>query len=1032
MKNLKKFLIILFIAGILAFIMAESASSQQALGAGSGTIDKLPQYIEIKEAGVSKTTKAKSLNFTGATVTGTNGAMTIAISAGGGAWGTITGTLSNQTDLQAALDAKQPLDSDLTTIAGLTATTDNFLQSKAGAWASRTIAQVKTDLGLSGTNSGDQTTAGTTNRITVTNGSTSPVVDIAATYVGQSSLTTLGTITTGVWNGTAIANANLANSTISGISLGSNLNALTATDTSLTFSGSYNGNLARTVGLNLANANTWTGKQTFNTTAPRFGTITGSTQCLHVDTNGDISGTGSDCGSGSGGLTVGTTAIASGTTTRVLYDNAGTLGEYTVSGSGNVAMTTNGVFTTPNLGVPSAITLTNATGLPIAGLVSSTSTALGVGSLELGNASDTTLTRSAGGILAVEGIDQVNLSASQTLTNKTLTTPVINGTITGTGQATAATASTIVMRDANANTAVNNITTGFATTATAAGTTTMTVADKQTQVWTGSSTQTIKLPTTSVLQGQQYTIINQSSGAVTVQSSGANTIVILAASTSASFTAVVAAPTTAANWDAQYLSVKAASGKSGTFSNTLTLAGTDNSTLNIGTGGTLGTAAYTATGAYEVPLTFSTGLTRSTNTITVNTSQNIATLSNLTSNGLVTTSASNGTLGITAMGTGIATFLGTPTSANLAAAITNETGSGALVFGTSPDFTTSLTLGGVAVDTISSTATLTNKTMTSSTNVLGGVTMTLGSDASYDTYYRSSGGVLTRLANGTTGQVLTATTGGAPTWTTLSIPTVPYYSQQIVTNNGSNQPNSSQNFSTSNNDGSILIIYDSGQTSLTRWARDSATGRYNITHSIDPTISCPSSDTCSMVVLGSFIYYFSNGGTNVTAARFALADLTGETNMTVPTVGCNGAITAWTNNTSIYFGCGGGAGGFTTTAVNWTVSGTTFSAGTNGTLFDNLFYQYQSSTFNDGTNIYVVQTQTGAATNWIIHKCSDAFCSSKTTTTTLRKSYSSLEGQSPLAVNIDATKYYVGWLIPIFNATVQTNAFWYLEPVTKP
>ena len=37
-------------------------------------------------------------------------------------WGGITGTLSNQTDLQAALDAKQPLDSDLTAIAALTTT----------------------------------------------------------------------------------------------------------------------------------------------------------------------------------------------------------------------------------------------------------------------------------------------------------------------------------------------------------------------------------------------------------------------------------------------------------------------------------------------------------------------------------------------------------------------------------------------------------------------------------------------------------------------------------------------------------------------------------------------------------------------------------------------------------------------------------------------------------------------------------------------------------------------------------------------
>jgi hypothetical protein len=45
--------------------------------------------------------------------------------------------------------------------------------------------------------------SGTTNRITSTGGTT-PVIDISAAYVGQSSITTLGTITTGVWNGTAI------------------------------------------------------------------------------------------------------------------------------------------------------------------------------------------------------------------------------------------------------------------------------------------------------------------------------------------------------------------------------------------------------------------------------------------------------------------------------------------------------------------------------------------------------------------------------------------------------------------------------------------------------------------------------------------------------------------------------------------------------------------------------------------------------------------------------------------------------------
>jgi hypothetical protein len=49
-----------------------------------------------------------------------------------------------------------------------------------------------------------------------------------------------------------------------------------------------------------------------------------------------------------------------------------------------------------------------------------------------------------------------------------------------------------------------------------------------------------------------------------------------------------------------------------------------------------------------------------------------------------------GGTGIASFGTGIATFLGTPSSANLAAAVTGETGSGALVFATSPTLVTPL------------------------------------------------------------------------------------------------------------------------------------------------------------------------------------------------------------------------------------------------------------------------------------------------------------------------------------------------------
>src|SRR5271170_1968160 len=65
------------------------------------------------------------------------------------------------------------------------------------------------------------------------------------------------------------------------------------------------------------------------------------------------------------------------------------------------------------------------------------------------------------------------------------------------------------------------------------------------------------------------------------------------------------------------------------------------------------------------------------------------------------------------------------------------------------------------------TQSLTNKTITSSTNVLGGVTMTLGSDGTGDVYYRASGGALTRLGAGSNGQVLELS-GGLPSWATVT------------------------------------------------------------------------------------------------------------------------------------------------------------------------------------------------------------------------------------------------------------------------
>lgn len=90
---------------------------------------------------------------------------------------------------------------------------------------------------LSGTNTGDQTTSGTANRITVTSGTTNPVIDIAATYVGQASITTVGTITTGSWQANPVGDSYISSSSTWNAKL-DNITGLVSAGTNVSITGS--------------------------------------------------------------------------------------------------------------------------------------------------------------------------------------------------------------------------------------------------------------------------------------------------------------------------------------------------------------------------------------------------------------------------------------------------------------------------------------------------------------------------------------------------------------------------------------------------------------------------------------------------------------------------------------------------------------------------------------------------------------------------------------------------------------------------
>ena len=108
-------------------------------------------------------------------------------------------------------------------------------------------------------------------------------------------------------------------------------------------------------------------------------------------------------------LTVGSTTIASGTSTRILYDNAGVLGEYTITGTGTVvAMQTSPSFTTPSLGVATATSINGN----ILTTGSSTYTGTAAATYTFPGASATI----------------VGTAATQTLTNKRITRRVVTTT----------------------------------------------------------------------------------------------------------------------------------------------------------------------------------------------------------------------------------------------------------------------------------------------------------------------------------------------------------------------------------------------------------------------------------------------------------------------------------------------------------------------------------------------------------------------------------------------------------------------------
>ena len=332
------------------------------------------------------------------------------------------------------------------------------------------------------------------------------------------------------------------------------------------------------------------------------GITTNGTAQIVLGVNTTTLGTVKMFGNTSGDVTLQPTAAAGTATVQTIPTVTGTLVNRVTTGNGVSASNTDGALaftlgaitpTTVNgntittgtgtLTIAAGKTLTANNSITIAGTDAKTLTVSN--SITLAGTDATTMTFPTTSATIARTDAGQTFTGVQTMTSPALTTPAISGLATGSGVASAATASTLMTRDSNANASANNFFANATSTATSSGTITLTVASSQTQIWTGGTPgQIVTLPAVSTLPlGTQFYFINTAAATVTVQSSGLNSMVVMVAGTRAKFTSIATSGTGTSVWQVDDYGFNPVLSKVLTLNNSLTLAGTDNTVMTFPT-----------------------------------------------------------------------------------------------------------------------------------------------------------------------------------------------------------------------------------------------------------------------------------------------------------------------------------------------------------------------------------------------------------------------------------------------------------------
>ena len=302
---------------------------------------------------------------------------------------------------------------------------------------------------LNTTNTGTLTNiTGTDNRIVIGGTATVPTIDIAPAYVGQTSITTLGAIGTGVWNGSLVAPA------YGGTGMNNGSNTLTLAG-NLATSGAFPVTLTSTAATavtlptsgtlaTLAGTEALTGK-TINGLTPAVGptgfTIAGGTLSRTLTVNSDASVSGINTGDqtlSSIGAVGSNALIVAATNTKITYDAKGLVTSGSAATTNDIAPSTDKNYVTD----AQKIVINNTSGANTGDQINVTGTAANVTGIVLGNNGGTGINNSGktitlggnvitGGNLTTSGAFTTTLTSTAT-TTLTLPTTGTLATLSGT------------------------------------------------------------------------------------------------------------------------------------------------------------------------------------------------------------------------------------------------------------------------------------------------------------------------------------------------------------------------------------------------------------------------------------------------------------------------------------------------------------------------------------------------------------------------------------------------------------------------